>query len=154
VDVLDGVTDAVLVGRPQVAVGVEGFGGVGVPERRLDRFDAAPGGDQHRREMVPQVVERNTVRQAAAVRALRMASPNAVRRHGSPRLVVKTSPSSPDGYWARWAANTSSVTAANGTVRCDAFVFGGPNCGSLPGQVDHLPVDMNLAPAENRPGRL
>jgi len=41
---LHGVSDAVVVGRLQVRVGVEGLAGVGVAECLLDRLDRAAGG--------------------------------------------------------------------------------------------------------------
>jgi hypothetical protein len=129
VDVRDGVAYAVLVGRPQVAVGGEGFGGVGVSERRLHRLlhPAAMSTDATwwRRSWKLTVFG-----SPASARAREMTWANVVRRHGSPFDVVKTRPVGPAGYSTRCAASTSTVTCASGTVRFDGAVFGGPNADS------------------------
>jgi hypothetical protein len=54
---IDRLSDAVVVGRPEVAVDLEGGRRLVVSERHLDGLDGAAGGDESAREVVAEVVE-------------------------------------------------------------------------------------------------
>src|SRR5688572_16169091 len=56
---VNGGTYPVIVGGPEVAVGVERLRGIGVPERLLHGLHRAASADERRGEVVAQIVERH-----------------------------------------------------------------------------------------------